>query len=108
MHGSVHLTLGLLVGIQRYKCSYLLLLTFSLERKSTEPTNVLWLFYLLLNSIDFQAQPIEVNVVSHPIQRYAVWFGGSVLASTAEFYEVFQIFSLYYVLQVFWKEPQNT
>ncbi|NP_001170315.1 Actin-related protein 3-like [Zea mays] len=36
---------------------------------------------------DFQAQPIEVNVVSHPIQRYAVWFGGSVLASTAEFYE---------------------
>ena len=46
-------------------------------------------FYLHLNSIDFQAQPIEVNVVSHPIQRYAVWFGGSVLASTAEFYEVF-------------------
>jgi len=45
-------------------------------------------FYLHLNSIDFQAQPIEVNVVSHPIQRYAVWFGGSVLASTAEFYEV--------------------
>jgi len=48
-------------------------------------------FYLHLNSIDFQAQPIEVNVVSHPIQRYAVWFGGSVLASTAEFYEVFQL-----------------
>ncbi|KAK3158372.1 hypothetical protein QOZ80_2AG0136270 [Eleusine coracana subsp. coracana] len=36
---------------------------------------------------DAKAQPIEVNVVSHPIQRYAVWFGGSVLASTAEFYE---------------------
>nr|CAB3447129.1 unnamed protein product [Digitaria exilis] len=35
----------------------------------------------------YKAQPIEVNVVSHPIQRYAVWFGGSVLASTAEFYE---------------------
>jgi len=46
-------------------------------------------FYLHLNLINFQAQPIEVNVVSHPIQRYAVWFGGSVLASTAEFYEVF-------------------
>lgn len=40
-----------------------------------------------LISGDAKAQPIEVNVVSHPIQRYAVWFGGSVLASTAEFYE---------------------
>ncbi|CAN6273332.1 unnamed protein product [Urochloa humidicola] len=40
-----------------------------------------------LISGDPKAQPIEVNVVSHPIQRYAVWFGGSVLASTAEFYE---------------------
>lgn len=36
-----------------------------------------------------QAQPVEVNVVSHPIQRYAVWFGGSVLASTPEFFTVF-------------------
>lgn len=44
-----------------------------------------------INHIDFQAQPIEVNVVSHPIQRYAVWFGGSVLASTAEFYEVYRL-----------------
>ncbi|KAL0327319.1 UNVERIFIED_CONTAM: Actin-related protein 3 [Sesamum angustifolium] len=33
-----------------------------------------------------KAQPVEVNVVSHPIQRYAVWFGGSVLASTPEFF----------------------
>ncbi|KAK6791513.1 hypothetical protein RDI58_010594 [Solanum bulbocastanum] len=33
-----------------------------------------------------QAQPVEVNVVSNPIQRYAVWFGGSVLASTPEFF----------------------
>lgn len=31
---------------------------------------------------------IEVNVVSHPMQRYAVWFGGSMLASTSEFYRV--------------------
>eukprot|EP01117_Protostelium_nocturnum_P000998 TRINITY_DN11319_c0_g2_i1.p1 TRINITY_DN11319_c0_g2~~TRINITY_DN11319_c0_g2_i1.p1 ORF type:complete len:422 (-),score=120.71 TRINITY_DN11319_c0_g2_i1:105-1370(-) len=29
---------------------------------------------------------IDVNVVSHHMQRYAVWFGGSMLASTAEFY----------------------
>lgn len=33
-----------------------------------------------------KAQPVEVNVVSHPIQRFAVWFGGSVLASTPEFF----------------------
>ncbi len=25
---------------------------------------------------------IDVNVISHPMQRYAVWFGGSMLAST--------------------------
>lgn len=25
---------------------------------------------------------VEVNVISHPMQRYAVWFGGSMLAST--------------------------
>ncbi|VFQ87677.1 unnamed protein product [Cuscuta campestris] len=35
---------------------------------------------------EIKAQPVEVNVVSHPIQRYAVWFGGSVLASTPEFF----------------------
>ena len=31
---------------------------------------------------------IEVNVVSHHMQRYAVWFGGSMLSSTPEFYRV--------------------
>eukprot|EP00163_Fabomonas_tropica_P009616 TRINITY_DN19434_c0_g1_i1.p1 TRINITY_DN19434_c0_g1~~TRINITY_DN19434_c0_g1_i1.p1 ORF type:complete len:414 (+),score=125.11 TRINITY_DN19434_c0_g1_i1:131-1372(+) len=31
---------------------------------------------------------VEVNVLSHPMQRYAVWFGGSMLASTPEFYSV--------------------
>ncbi|KZV47536.1 actin-related protein 3-like [Dorcoceras hygrometricum] len=35
---------------------------------------------------EVKATPVEVNVTSHPIQRYAVWFGGSVLASTAEFF----------------------
>ena len=38
--------------------------------------------------LGFQSQPVEVNVVSHPIQRFAVWFGGSVLASTPEFFAV--------------------
>ncbi|EFJ18143.1 hypothetical protein SELMODRAFT_420505 [Selaginella moellendorffii] len=31
-------------------------------------------------------KPVEVNVVGHPMQRFAVWFGGSVLASASEFY----------------------
>lgn len=29
-----------------------------------------------------KATPMEVNVISHKRQRYAVWFGGSLLAST--------------------------
>lgn len=32
--------------------------------------------------------PMEVKVVTHHMQRYAVWFGGSMLASTPEFYQV--------------------
>lgn len=32
--------------------------------------------------------PIDVKVVTHHMQRYAVWFGGSMLASTPEFYQV--------------------
>ncbi|PHT44597.1 hypothetical protein CQW23_13755 [Capsicum baccatum] len=35
-----------------------------------------------------KAQPVELNVVSHPIHRYAVWFEGSVLASTPEFFAI--------------------
>ncbi|KOM30781.1 hypothetical protein LR48_Vigan01g033600 [Vigna angularis] len=35
---------------------------------------------------EIRSQPVEVNVLSHPIQRFAVWFGGSVLASTPEFF----------------------
>ena len=31
--------------------------------------------------------PVEVNVISHHMQRFAVWFGGSMLASTPEFQE---------------------
>jgi len=32
-----------------------------------------------------KAREIEVNVISHKKQRYAVWFGGSLLADTPEF-----------------------
>lgn len=35
-----------------------------------------------------RAVPLEVKVISHHMQRYAVWFGGSMLASTPEFYQV--------------------
>lgn len=31
------------------------------------------------------AKAIDVNVVTHPFQRFAVWFGGSMLASQPEF-----------------------
>jgi len=32
--------------------------------------------------VDVQPKPIEVQVISHNMQRYAVWFGGSMLAYT--------------------------
>jgi len=35
-----------------------------------------------------KAVPLDVNVISHHMQRYAVWFGGAVLATTNEFYNV--------------------
>jgi actin-related protein 3 len=35
-----------------------------------------------------KAPTLDVNVISHPMQRFAVWFGGSMLASTPEFYRV--------------------
>lgn len=35
-----------------------------------------------------EPKPIEVQVIQHQMQRYAVWFGGSMLASTPEFYQV--------------------
>jgi actin-related protein 3 len=34
-----------------------------------------------------KAVPLQVNVITHSMQRYAVWFGGSMLASTPEFYK---------------------
>lgn len=33
-------------------------------------------------------KPIDVKVISHHMQRYAVWFGGSMLASTVSFLSV--------------------
>ena len=34
------------------------------------------------------APSLDVKVISHPMQRYAVWFGGSMLSFTPEFYHV--------------------
>ena len=36
-----------------------------------------------------EPRPIEVQVLSHQLQRYAVWFGGSMLATTSEFYSTY-------------------
>jgi hypothetical protein len=43
---------------------------------------------MLLLLLCMQPKPIETQVITHHMQRYAVWFGGSMLASTPEFYEV--------------------
>ncbi|KAJ3681176.1 hypothetical protein LUZ60_015665 [Juncus effusus] len=37
--------------------------------------------------LDVNPQPVEVNVVTNPIQGYAAWFGGSVVASHPDFYD---------------------
>jgi actin-related protein 3 len=37
---------------------------------------------------EIQGQDVEINVVSHPFQRFAPWFGGSMLASSNEFLTV--------------------
>jgi len=42
----------------------------------------------ILSGGKIKATPLDVNVVSHRMQRFAVWFGGSMLASTNEFYSV--------------------
>lgn len=36
-----------------------------------------------------EPKPIDVQVLSHHMQRYAVWFGGSMLASTSQFYSTY-------------------
>lgn len=33
-------------------------------------------------------KPIDVNVITHKMQRYAVWFGGSLVGTTDEFYSL--------------------
>ena len=52
---------------------------------------------------------MEVNVVSHPIQRFAVWFGGSVLASTPEFFAVCMLYLLHMPITIpFAKEKHDS
>lgn len=48
----------------------------------------------------FQPKPIDVQVITHHMQRYAVWFGGSMLASTVSFhiYLVCKLILLYFPL----------
>lgn len=40
------------------------------------------------SAIDFKTTPIDVNVISHRKQRFAVYYGGSLLASTEQFHTV--------------------
>ena len=45
--------------------------------------------YLLVNLMMrffLQPKPIDVQVITHHMQRYAVWFGGSMLASTVRIF----------------------
>ncbi|EHB07850.1 Actin-related protein 3, partial [Heterocephalus glaber] len=41
-----------------------------------------------LNGGRLMPKPIDVQAITHHMQQYAVWFGGSMLASTPEFYQV--------------------
>jgi len=38
-----------------------------------------------------QPKPIDVQVITHNMQRYAVWFGGSMLAYTVTSFAVFLV-----------------
>ncbi|ORX89734.1 actin-related protein 3-like protein [Basidiobolus meristosporus CBS 931.73] len=39
-----------------------------------------------LSGGNLKATPLDVNVIAHKKQRYAVWFGGSLMATTDQFY----------------------
>lgn len=41
------------------------------------------------SSDQIKAKEVDVNVISHKSQRYAVWYGGSLLADTVRFYLLF-------------------
>ena len=40
------------------------------------------------NLVKDEKNSIDINVISHHMQRFAVWFGGSMLSSTPEFFNV--------------------
>ena len=52
--------------------------------KVMPPSIYLYVITILIPIVPFlmQPKPIDVNVITHHMQRYAVWFGGSMLAST--------------------------
>jgi len=43
---------------------------------------------MILSKSKVKPKEIEVNVITHPTQRYAVWFGGSMLGTMGEFFKV--------------------
>jgi len=42
----------------------------------------------ILQGSQMQVQETEVKVIQHRMQRFAVWFGGSMLGSLPQFYEM--------------------
>jgi len=42
---------------------------------------------ILQNGAEIQSNAIEVNVISHKRQRYAVWYGGNYLSTTVSIME---------------------
>lgn len=59
-----------------------------LERDLKRTVNMRLAMSAELTGGKLKPKPIDIQVVSHMMQRYAVWFGGSMLASTPEFYKV--------------------
>lgn len=58
---------------------------------------ILWfnLFNAQLTFFFAQPKPIDVSVISHHMQRYAVWFGGSMLASTVSTQAIVNFYYLF-------------
>ncbi len=44
---------------------------------------------ILLLFICLQPKPVDVSVITHHMQHYAVWFGGSMLASTVRGHHIY-------------------
>lgn len=60
----------------------------------------------MLSGGRIKPKPIEVQVVSHHMQRYAVWFGGSMLASTVSIFVMEMLKYLFLIYILFYLQPE--